>query len=321
MKILVTGGAGYIGSITVKLLQKEGHEVVVFDNLSNGHKEVVNCPLIIGDLIDKKFLFKSLENEKFDGVIHFASYALAGESMKNPQKYFYNNLIGGLNLLEFMKSNKLNNIIFSSSCAIYGTPKKLPVLETEPKKPESVYGETKLMFENILMWYDEIFGINHINLRYFNAVGASLDSSLGENHNNETHIIPLAIKAAISNSSFSLFGNDYDTPDGTCIRDYIHVEDLAAAHLLALNYLIKNNKSDSFNLGTGKGYSNLEVIKAIKSVSGKNIKIEDKPRRKGDPAIIYANSSKAQEVLGFMPMYSDLESIVKTAWKWHNRNK
>ena len=207
MKILVTGGAGYIGSVTVKSLQDEGHEVTVFDNLSYGHKESVDCPLIVGDLVDKEFLFKSFENQKFDGVIHFAAYALAGESMRDPNKYFLNNIAGGLNLLELMKRNKIGSIVFSSTCAIYGTPDKLPVTEEESKKPESVYGESKLMFEKILEWYDKIFGIKHISLRYFNAAGASLDGTLGEWHDPETHIIPRAINSAIFNKPFSLYGN------------------------------------------------------------------------------------------------------------------
>ncbi|MEK9176570.1 MAG: UDP-glucose 4-epimerase GalE, partial [Patescibacteria group bacterium] len=319
MRILVTGGAGYIGSITVKYLLDQGHEVVVFDNLVYGHKESVTCPLVVGNLEDKQFLFNSFENQKFDGVIHFAAYALAGESMKNPYKYFYSNLTGGLNLLELMKANQIKNIIFSSSCSIYGTPEKLPVTEDESKKPESVYGESKLMFEKILEWYDKVTDIKHINLRYFNAAGASLDGTLGEDHDPESHIIPIAIKSALNKTPFPLFGDDYDTFDGSCIRDYIHVEDLAIAHLQALNKVIENNKSDSFNLGKGKGYSNLEVIDAIKRVGGVDIQIEKKPRRPGDPSTIYADNSKARQILGFDPKYSDLETIIKTAWTWHSK--
>ncbi|MEK9207403.1 MAG: UDP-glucose 4-epimerase GalE [Patescibacteria group bacterium] len=319
MRILVTGGAGYIGSITVKFLLDQGHEVVVFDNLVYGHKESVTCPLVVGNLEDKQFLFNSFENQKFDGVIHFAAYALAGESMKNPYKYFYSNLTGGLNLLELMKANQIKNIIFSSSCSIYGTPEKLPVTEDESKKPESVYGESKLMFEKILEWYDKVTDIKHINLRYFNAAGASLDGTLGEDHDPESHIIPIAIKSALNKTPFPLFGDDYDTFDGSCIRDYIHVEDLAIAHLQALNKVIENNKSDSFNLGKGKGYSNLEVIDAIKRVGGVDIQIEKKPRRPGDPSTIYADNSKARQILGFDPKYSDLETIIKTAWTWHSK--
>jgi UDP-glucose 4-epimerase len=319
MKILVTGGAGYIGSITVKLLQEKGHQPIVFDNLIYGHKEAVTCPLIVGDLLDKEFLFKSFESENFDAVIHFAAYALAGESMDNPYKYFYNNIQGGLNLLDLMKEKKIPNIIFSSTCSIYGTPKVLPVSEKEEKKPENVYGESKLMFEKILDWYDTIYGIKHINLRYFNAAGAAPDGSLGENHNPETHIIPTAIKSAMDNKPFNLFGDDYPTKDGTCIRDYIHVQDLAEAHIQAINKLAETKTSDVFNLGTGNGYSNLEIIEMIRKVSGINLEVVKKPRRAGDPPMIFADNSKAKQELGFDPKYSDLETIIKTAWQWHNK--
>lgn len=318
MRILVTGGAGYIGSVTVKALLAEGHEVVVFDNLINGHKEFASVKLIVGDLLNKDDLAK-LKGEKFDGVIHFAAYALAGESMQEPFKYFQNNILGGLNLLEFMKDNGINNIIFSSTCAIFGTPSALPVSEDLPKNPESVYGQSKLMFEEVLDWYEKIYDIRHINLRYFNAAGAALDGTLGEEHSPETHIIPVAIKAALSNSPFYLFGQDYPTPDGTCIRDYIHIEDLAAAHILALEKLQKTQKSDSFNLGTGKGYSNLEILNMVKKVSGKEIEIIKNPRREGDPPQIFADNTKAKNQLGFTTKYSDLETIVKTAWQWHSQ--
>lgn len=319
MRILVTGGAGYIGSITVKYLQKQGHEVVVFDNLVYGHKESVDCPLIVGDLTDRDFLFSSLENQKFDGVIHFAAYALVGDSMHDPYRYFYSNLAGGINLLELMLKNEVNNIIFSSSCSIFGTPKKLPVSEGDEKHPESVYAETKYMFERILDWYDKTKGIKSISLRYFNAAGAAIDGTLGEEHDPETHIIPNIIKAVKNESAFPLFGNDYDTADGSCIRDYIHVQDLAVVHLRALDRLIETGKSDQFNLGTGQGYSNLEVIKMVEKVTGKNIKIENKPRRVGDPSTVYADNAKAKNLLGLDPKYSDLETIIKTAWDWHSK--
>lgn len=318
MRILVTGGAGYIGSITVKALLAAGHEVVVFDNLINGHKESVSVKLIVGDLLNGGDLDK-LKGEKFDGVIHFAAYALAGESMQEPFKYFQNNILGGLNLLEFMKGNGINNIIFSSTCAIFGTPKTLPVSEDLPKNPESVYGQSKFMFEEVLDWYERIYGIKHINLRYFNAAGASLDGRLGEEHDPETHIIPVAIKAILNDAPFYLFGDDYPTPDGTCVRDYIHVEDLADAHILALEKLSKTKKSDNFNLGTGRGYSNLEILDMVKKVSGKNIKIIKNPRRGGDPPQIFADNTKAKIELGFEAKYSDLETIVKTAWQWHSK--
>jgi len=322
MKILVTGGAGYIGSITVKELLKKGYEVVVYDNLVYGHKEAVSCPLIIGDLLDNEFLNKSLENENFDAVIHFAALALSGESMRNPSVYFQNNIQGGLNLLELMRKKNVGSIVFSSTCAIYGTPDKFPVDETSEKKPESVYGESKLMFEKVLYWYDKIYNIKHINLRYFNAAGASLDATLGESHKPETHIIPVAISVALGKSTqFELYGNDYDTPDGTCIRDYIHVEDLATAHILALDRLAKTRQSDSFNLGTGKGYSNKEIIEMVKKISGVDFLVVVKERRFGDPPIIYANNQKVIQELEFNYRNSDLETIVKSAWEWHKNSK
>lgn len=319
MKVLVTGGAGYIGSITIKRLQKIDYDIVVIDNLAHGRREVVSCRLIKGNLLDKQFLYQTLRHEKFDAVIHFAAYALAKESMEDPFTYFQNNILGGLNLLEFMKDRKIRNIIFSSTCSIYGNPKVVPIKEGEEKKPESVYGESKLMFEKILDWYDRIYGIRHINLRYFNAAGASLDNSLGENHSPETHIIPLAIEAALRKTTFYLFGNDYATDDGTCIRDYIHVEDLAEAHILALEKIFYSEKSDSFNLGTGKGYSNREVLEMVKKVSGVNFPIKVKPRRKGDAIKIFADNKKAEKMLNFKPKYSDLETIVKTAFDWQSK--
>jgi UDP-glucose 4-epimerase len=320
MKILVTGGAGYIGSITVKRLLENGFDVVVFDNLKYGHKESVACKLIVGDLTNYQDLEKSLVNEKFDAVIHFAAYALAGESMENPHKYFYNNTIGGLNLLKFMREENISNIVFSSSCSIFGTPKIMPVSETLEKHPESVYAESKLMFENILSWYDKIYNIKHINLRYFNAAGASLDGSLGESHDPETHIIPIAIQVALKKrKKFTLFGDDYPTRDGTCVRDYIHVEDLATVHVQALKLLEKNNQSDRFNIGTGNGYTNKEVIDMVKKISGVDFPVEVSDRRLGDPSEIFADNKKAKNELGFDPKYSDLETIVRTAWEWHKK--
>lgn len=317
MKVLVTGGAGYIGSITVKRLLDAGHDVVVFDNLSQGHKETVSCKLVQGDLLNPKDLENGLANESFDGVIHFAASALAGESMENPYKYFQNNIIGGLNLLEYMKLKKVALIIFSSTCAIYGYPEKVPVTEDESKKPESVYGESKLAFEKVLYWYDQLYAIKYINLRYFNAAGAALDGSLGEKHNPETHIIPVAFNQAAKHKPFSLFGTDYPTKDGTCVRDYIHVEDLATAHIQALEYVARTKASDCFNLGTGNGYSNREVLKMVQKVTGIDFPIIEKPRRPGDAAVIYADNVKAVRLLGFKPLHSDLETIVKTAWEWH----
>lgn len=321
MKILVTGGAGYIGSFMTKALLEKGSDVVVLDSLELGHRDVVdkNAAFYQGNLLNKESVSKVFDENKFDAVIHFAAYALAGESMEQPHKYFENNILGGLNLLEFMKNNGIKNIVFSSTCAIYGTPKILPVKEETEKSPGSVYGASKLMFEEILEWYDRIYNIKNMRLRYFNAAGAALDSSLGEQHNPETHIIPVAIRAALSDSPFYLFGNDYGTPDGTCIRDYIHVEDLAESHILALQKLQNQGKSDYFNLGTGNAYSNLQIIEMVERVGGKKIQVVVKPRREGDPPEIYADNTKAKNELGFKPKHSDLETIVKTAWQWHSK--
>jgi len=318
MKILVTGGAGYIGSHTVVELLKQGHEITVFDNLVCGHKEPVICPLIIGDLLDKNQINAVFEKDSFDGVIHFAAYALAGESMNEPRKYFENNILGGLNLLEAMKKHGVDKIIFSSSCSQYGFPEKLPVTEEESKKPASVYGESKLMFETILQWYDSLFGIKNVCLRYFNAGGASLDGSMGEDHDPETHIIPIAIQTALGQrEKFVMFGMDYKTPDGTNIRDYVHVLDLADAHIRALEYLVRENESNYFNVGTGKGYSNKEIVEMVKKISGINFMVEFGPRRLGDPDAVYADNTKIKKALSWEPRYSDLETIIKTAWNWH----
>jgi len=320
-KILVTGGAGYVGSHTVQELLKQNYRVVVFDNLVYGHKKAVNCPLVVGDLLDKKAIGKVFEKNKFEAVIHFAAYALAGESMTEPQKYFENNLQGGLNLLEAMREFKVAKIVFSSTCAIYGYPEKLPVSEEETKKPVSVYGESKLIFERILGWYDQIFKIKNVCLRYFNACGASLDKSIGEDHDPETHIIPVAIKVALGQrNEFTIFGDDYLTKDGTCIRDYIHVADLATAHLKALKYLFKEGKSNYFNVGTGQGYSNKEILAMIKKVSRRNFPVNVGPRRPGDPDEIYADNAKIKEVLGWQPKNSDLGTIIETAWNWHKNH-
>lgn len=322
MKILVTGGAGYIGAVTVKKLLEVGHDVTVFDNLVYGHKESVSCRLVQGDLLDRELLESSFANDTFDAVIHFAAYALAGESMQNPYKYFQSNIQGGLNLLNFMQKKRIKNIIFSSTCAIFGTPEKMPVSEESEKHPESVYGQSKLMFEEMLQWYDKIYGIKYVNLRYFNAAGATADGTLGEDHDPETHIIPIAISTALGKQQvFKLFGTDYPTKDGTCIRDYIHIEDLAAAHIQGLEFLLDKKTSDSFNLGTGVGYSNLDVVEMVKKVSGIDFPVENVDRRPGDPPEIYADNKKAKEVLGFKPVHSDLENIVKTAWEFHKKQK
>lgn len=317
-KILVTGGAGYIGSHTVVELLKQDYEVIVFDNLISGHKEAVKCSLIIGDLLNKKDITPVFAKNNFEAVVHFAAFCAAGESMQKPAKYFENNLQGGLNLLEAMRNHQVDKIIFSSTCAIYGFPKKLPVTENEKPKPASVYGESKLMFEKILDWYDQLFGIKNIKLRYFNAAGASLDGKLGEDKKPFTTLVPILIQVTLGKQKkFTLFGDDYPTPDGTCIRDYVHVLDLASAHLKALEYLNKNKQSNAFNVGTGKGYSNKEMIEMVKKVTGVDFKVEIGPRRAGDPAAVYADNRKIKKLLNWQPKYSDLKTIISSAWKWH----
>ncbi len=321
MKFLITGGAGYIGSVTNKFLKSLGHDTVIFDNLSTGYKHAIaDTRLIEGDLKNSADIKKVFIGQKFDAVIHFAAAALAGESMKEPAYYYENNMLGGLHLLEAMREANCDKIIFSSTCAVYGFPQTLPVSENEPYKPVSVYGSSKRMFEEVLEWYDEIFQIKHVKLRYFNAAGAYPDGSLGEAHPVETHIIPKAFDAATGKTSeFHIFGDDYKTKDGTCVRDYIHVLDLADAHLKAFEYLEKGNDSTAINLGVGKGYSNREVLSMVEKVSGKKIKITVKPRRPGDPDAIYADNAKAKKLLGWNPTHSDLESIVQSAWAWYQK--
>lgn len=319
-KILVTGGAGYIGSITVRELLDKGFSVVVLDNLSLGHRWAVDkrAKLEVGDLLQKETVFDIFAKYKFSGVIHFAALALAPESMEKPAKYFENNLLGALNLLEGMRKEKVDSLVFSSSCAVYGVPKKEQVTEDDEKKPVSVYGQSKLMCEEIISWYQKIYGINYINLRYFNACGAALDGTLGEDHANETHLIPLALQTALNQrKQFTLYGNDYPTRDGSCIRDYIHVVDLAHAHAGALEYIDQKKQSDSFNVACGRGYSVWEVINKIKEVTKVDFKVVIGQQRPGDPAAIWANNSKIVNTLGWQPKYSDLETIINSVWKWH----
>lgn len=318
MKFLVTGGAGYIGSITNWLLKKEGHETVIFDNMSNGYKSAVgDSRLIVGDLRVKEDIERVFSEEKFDAVIHFAALALAGESMQKPYDYYFNNIIGGLNLLEAMKLGNCNTIIFSSTCAVYGFPEKLPVTEESAIGPTSVYGASKRNFEEILDWYEKIHSIRHAKLRYFNACGALPDGTLGEAHPVETHIIPVALRASSQGKLFTVFGKDYKTPDGTCVRDYIHVLDLAAAHLKAAEYIAKKHESLTVNLGVGVGYSNIEILNAVEKVTGLKMNIEFKERRWGDPDAIFADNTNARKLLNWTPEYTTPESIIRTAWAWH----
>lgn len=319
-KILVTGGAGYIGSITVQVLKKEGFEPIIFDNLVTGHKEsIAQEKFYQGDLVkDVALLDKVFKEEKPEAVVHFAAMSLVGESVINPQKYFTNNLVGALNLLKVMLENKVLKIVFSSTAAVYGEPKKVPIDENAVKNPTSPYGESKLMIEKILDWYGQAYGLESIALRYFNACGALLDGSLGEDHHPESHLIPATMQAALNQKNFKLFGNDYPTPDGTCIRDYIHVLDLAQAHILALKAFQKGFQF--YNVGTNHGFSVLEVLKMIKKVSDIDFGITVIERRAGDPVRLIAKADKIREELGWKPKYSDLETIVKSAWEWHKKH-
>lgn len=322
MKILITGGAGYIGSITAWELIKKGHEVVIYDSLENGHRQAVKgLDLVIGETQDVKFLTKIIREKKIEAVVHFAAYIEMEESYKNPYKYFYNNVYGSLQLFKAMINNKVDKLVFSSTAGVYGNPKRLPIKEEDSKDPENPYGESKLMVEKILQWFDKAYGLRSVSLRYFNAAGATLDGKLGEDHNPESHIIPNMLIAAKDNKEFVLYGDDYQTPDGTCIRDYIHVLDLADSHILVLDALQKGAKSATYNVGTGKGYSNKEVIEMVKKVTGADFKVKIGPRRPGDANELVADPSKIKKELGFRPKYSDLETIVKTAWRWHKEIK
>ncbi|MGH7203475.1 MAG: UDP-glucose 4-epimerase GalE [Candidatus Levyibacteriota bacterium] len=321
MKILVTGGAGYIGSHMTKVLLDKGHEVVVADNLERSFQEAIDirAKFSNGDLRDKKFVDELFRTNTFDGVIHFAAYIAVGESMQHPEMYFENNFTAALNVLEAMHQHNCHNFIFSSTAAVYGTPTKLPITEDHPTNPENPYGESKYMVEKLLRWLNQVYGLNYVALRYFNASGASLDASIGERHSPETHIIPNVINAVLEKKSFKLFGDTYDTPDGSCIRDYIHVLDLCEAHILALEKLTKDGGSYAYNVGTGNGYSNKEIVTMVEKVSNAKIEVEIVGKREGDPNQLVADPSKIKQALGFSPKYSDLETIIKTAWAWHNR--
>jgi len=319
LSILVTGGAGYIGSHTVKMLSESGYEVVVFDSLEKGHRQAVeNKELIIGNLLNEKSLEEVFNKYNISAVIHFAAHSLVGESMLDPQKYYINNVTGTLNLLKAMLQNKVDKLVFSSTAAVYGEPNISPITEETEKKPTNIYGKTKLIIENILEDYNKAYGLNYISLRYFNACGADESGKIGEDHNPETHLIPLVLKTALGQrEKIAIFGDDYNTPDGSCIRDYIHVNDLAQAHILALNALEQGSKSGVYNLGNGNGFSVKEVIKAAEKVTGITINKEIAARRPGDPAVLVACSDKIKNELGWQPQYTDLEKIIETAWKWH----
>lgn len=323
MKILVTGGAGYIGSMMTKKLIDGGFEVVVVDNLERGNRNVVHEKALFeqGDVNSEQFMENIFRKHTVEAVIHFAGYISMGESMENPGIYFRNNVDGALTILECMRRHNVNNFIFSSTAGIYGNPTKVPIPEDHPTMPTNPYGESKLMVEKILSWYQKIYDINFVALRYFNAAGAALDGSLGEDHHPETHIIPNIINAALTNLEFTLFGDDYPTPNGTCIRDYIHVIDLVETHLLAFEKLKKENGGFFYNVGTGKGYSNKEVVEIVKKISGVDFKVNISKRRPGDAEILIADPTKIKNELGFAPEHSDLETIVRTAWEWHKKLK
>lgn len=320
-KILVVGGAGYIGSFIVKALKEEGFEPVIFDSLETGHQEAVaDIKIYQGNLQkDIELLDKIFKTEKPVGVIHFAAYIEVGESVENPQKYFFNNVFGTLNLLKAMIDNQVLKIVFSSTAATYGEPMKIPIDEDDPKKPTNPYGETKLTVEKILNWYSQAYGLKAIALRYFNACGAALDGSYGQDYPRPTHLITRACQTALDEKkSFQINGNDFPTPDGTCVRDYIHVLDLASAHVLAFKSLmVKEIGFRAYNVGTGQGYSVTEVVDAVKKISQVNFNSPIGPRRAGDPAKLVAKSEKIKKELGWKPKYSDLKTIVESAWKWH----
>ena len=302
-------------------MKRHGYEPIVYDNLQTGHREAVgNGFLVVADLADAETLKKTLRSHSVDSVMHFSADSLVGESVQNPRKYFNNNVRNGLQLLEILYELKIRNFIFSSSAAVYGEPDAIPILEDHPCSPTNPYGETKWIFEKILEAFHALGKINYISLRYFNAAGADPDGDLGEDHAAETHIIPLVLKAALDNTSVRIFGTDYETPDGTCIRDYIHVTDLARAHILALKGLIAGKGSGVYNLGNGNGYSVKEVLKAAENVTGKKIKSYEATRRPGDPARLVASSDKIQRELGWVPKYPALTTIIQTAWEWHRRH-
>src|SRR5437016_6791490 len=316
MRIFVVGGAGYIGSVCAELLLNDGHEVAIFDNLSEGHRGAVDARthFIEGELAERQQIQTALSSYRPDAVMHFAANALVGESMQNPSKYFRNNISNGLNLLDAMVAAGVPRMVFSSTCAIFGPPDRLPIDETAPARPISPYGESKLAFEKILRWYDQIHGLKFVCLRYFNAAGAT--ENFGEDHRPETHLIPAVLKVALGEiPNVEIYGTDYETPDGTCIRDYIHIVDLSRAHILALGAAA----SGFYNLGTGGGSSVREVIAACRKIIGRKIDTIEKPRRPGDPPRLIASSEKAKNELGWRPQFQSVEAIIESAWKWHQK--
>ncbi|HAM39388.1 MAG: UDP-glucose 4-epimerase GalE [Elusimicrobia bacterium RIFOXYC2_FULL_34_12] len=322
MRILVTGGAGYIGSHTVIELLEMGYDVITLDNLQKGHREAISGGEFVKvDLLNKNELEDVFKNSKIDAVVHFAADSLVGESVENPSKYFKSNMIASLNLLDAMLKYDVKKIVFSSSAAVYGEPDRIPIQENNKTFPTNPYGETKLMFENAIKWYDNAYGIKYVSLRYFNAAGAHISGKIGEDHAPESHLIPIVLQAVLGQRPHvQIFGTDYETKDGTCVRDYIHITDLAMAHILALKRLEKGGDSAIYNLGNGEGFSVREIIKVAEKVTGKKINTKDTPRRAGDPAVLIATSEKIKKELNWAPKYNDINTIVETAWKWHKSN-
>lgn len=320
MSILVCGGAGYIGSHTVHQLINQNKDVIIIDNLQTGHMKAINknAKFYKGDIRDSKFLDKVFSENTIESIIHFAANSLVGESMTKPLLYFNNNVYGMQVLLESMVKHNIKNIVFSSTAAVYGEPKRVPILEDDETHPTNPYGETKLTMEKMMKWCDKAYGIKYVALRYFNVAGALEDGSIGEDHSPETHLIPLILQVPLKKREFiTVFGEDYATPDGTCIRDYIHVIDLADAHIKAVEYLSKGNESNVFNLGNGIGFSVKEMITAAKEATNEDIKVVLGERRGGDPAQLIASSEKAKEILGWIPKYTNVKDIISTAWGWH----
>ena len=324
MKILVTGGAGYIGSHATYLLIERGFDVVVVDNLSTGHREAVHekAKFYAGDIGDYKFISNVLKEENIDGVIHFAAFSLVGESMENPYKYYENNVAKTNNLLKAMVDFDVKNIVFSSTAATYGEPKTIPILESDETNPTNVYGETKLSMEKMIKWYNKAYGLKYVCLRYFNVAGAHSSGEIGEAHNPETHLIPIILQVASGRrDKISEYGDDYDTKDGTCIRDYVHVIDLVDAHIKAIEYLFNGSESDVFNLGSGEGFTVYEMIEAARKVTGDEIPLVVAGRRAGDPAKLIASSEKAREILGWKPKFEDITKMIEDAWNWEQNKR
>ncbi len=322
MTILITGGAGYIGSHTVKYFQEHNEDIIVVDNMQSGHENSVEVDYLYKiDIRDKGELDKVFKNHNIEAVIHFAANSLVGESMEKPYEYYHNNVYGMLCLLDVMKNNNVDKIVFSSSAATYGEPKNVPIIESDETSPTNTYGETKLAMEKMMKWFDQAYDIKYVSLRYFNAAGALETGEIGEDHCPETHLIPLILQVPLGKrDKIYIFGDDYPTEDGTCIRDYIHVMDLATAHYKALEYLRAGNKSDIFNLGNGNGYSVRQVIETAKKITRQQIPAEVVERRAGDPAILIASAEKAKKILGWKPEFDSLEKIVEDAWRWHKNN-